>query len=413
MNAAAPGRNGGRIVVVGGGLAAGTAVTSLREQGHDGEIVLFTDEGHAPYERPPLSKSYLMGKDPADKALVQPPQWYADHAVELRTDTRVTGVDPSAHTVTAAGETIGYDRLLLATGARPRHLAMADDSGAPVTYLRTLDDSTALREQLQRGRRITIIGGGWIGLEVAAAAREAGCEVVVLEGLEQPLVRVLGPEVASIFAGLHREHGVDLRTGVQVSAIDGDGTVTLRDGTRIPSDHLVVGVGVDPATELAEAAGLTVDNGIRVDAQLRTSAPDVLAAGDVANADHPVLGHPIRVEHWDTAIKHGRVAAANLLGGSETADALPYFFTDQYDLGMEYVGNPGPEGYDRVLVRGHRDGDRVFTAWWLRGDLVVAGMHANDWDAIGGVRRLVGARVDVAGLEDEATPLGEVRILTT
>ncbi|HET8562065.1 MAG TPA: FAD-dependent oxidoreductase [Marmoricola sp.] len=403
----------GRIVIVGGGLAAGTAVSSLREQGHDGEIVLFTDEPHVPYERPPLSKSYLMGKDPADKAQVQSRQWYDDNKVDLRTGTRVTAIDPSGHTVSAGSSTVGYDRLLLATGARPRHLDLADDSGAAVTYLRTLDDSTALRERLRPGNRIVVIGGGWIGLEVASAARAAGCDVVVLEALEQPLVRVLGTEVAEIFAGLHREHGVDLRTGVQVTGVSGDGTVTLGDGTTVPSDHLVVGVGVVPATELASAAGLAVDNGVRVDAQLRTSAPDVFAAGDVANADHPVLGHPIRVEHWDTAIKHGRVAAANLLGGSESADALPYFFTDQYDLGMEYVGNPGPEGYDRVVVRGHRDGDRVFTAWWLRGDLVVAGMHANDWDAIAEVRRLVGNRVDVAGLEDDATALGEVRILAT
>ena len=402
-----------RIVIVGGGLAAGTAVTSLREKGYDDEVVLFTDEQHVPYERPPLSKAYLMGKDPAEKAHVQASEWYRDNHVDLRTGTTVSAVDPSAHTVTAGGETVSFDRLLLATGARPRHLALADDSGAPVTYLRTLDDSTALREELQPGRRIVIIGGGWIGLEVASAAREAGSEVVVLEALEKPLLRVLGPEVADIFAGLHTEHGVDLRTGVQVTAIDRDGTVTLGDGATVAADHLVVGVGVSPVTELAEAAGLTLDNGIRVDAQLRTSAADVFAAGDVANADHPVLGHPIRVEHWDTAIKHGRVAAANLMGGSEPADALPYFFTDQYDFGMEYVGNPGPEGYDRVVVRGHRDGDRVFTAWWLRGDLVVAGMQANDWDAIGEVRRLVGQHVDTAGLEDEAASLGEVRILGT
>ncbi len=402
-----------RIVIVGGGLAAGTAVTSLRENGHDDEIVLFADEQHVPYERPPLSKAYLMGKDPAEKAEVKSRQWYDDNKVDLRTGTPVTAVDPAGHTVTAGGEAVPFDKLLLATGARPRHLAIADDSGAPVTYLRTLDDSTALREKLQSGSRIVIIGGGWIGLEVASAAREAGCEVVVLEALEKPLLRVLGPEVADIFAGLHIEHGVDLRTGAQVTGIAGDGTVTLGDGSTVTADHLVVGVGVAPVTGLAEAAGLTVDNGIRVDAQLRSSAPDVFAAGDVANADHPVLGHPIRVEHWDTAIKHGRVAAANLMGGSEVADALPYFFTDQYDFGMEYVGNPGPEGYDRVVVRGHRDGDRVFTAWWMRGDQVVAGMHANDWDAISEVRRLVGAHVEADQLADEATALGEVRILGT
>ncbi len=398
------------IVVVGGGLAAGTAVTELRAAGYDGPLVLVAEEEHVPYERPPLSKAYLMGKDPAEKAAVHPPDWYAENDVDLRLGTRVESIDLANRTVRIREDDLAYDQLLLATGARPRHLDLADASGVPTTYLRTLDDSARLREKLQPGRRIAIIGGGWIGLEVASAAREAGAEVVVLEALEQPLVRVLGPEVAAIFAGMHREHGVDLRTEVEVRAIEaaGDGALlTLGDGSTVECDHLVVGVGVSPNVELAEAAGLSVDNGIRTDAHLRTSDPHVLAAGDVANVDHPVLGHPIRVEHWDTAIQHGKVAAANLLGGDVAADALPYFFTDQYDFGMEYVGNPGPEGYDAVVIRGDREG-RVFTAWWLRGDLVVAGMHANDWDAIEQVRRLVGAHVDVAALRDESVALADV-----
>ncbi len=398
------------IVVVGGGLAAGTAVTELRSSGYDGPLVLVTDEEHVPYERPPLSKAYLMGKDPAEKAAVNPPEWYAEHEVDLRVGTRVESIDLAGRTVRIREDDLAYDQLLLATGARPRHLGLADASGVPITYLRTLDDSTHLREQLQPGRRIAIIGGGWIGLEVASAAREAGAEVVVLEALELPLVRVLGPEVAAVFAELHRDHGVDLRTEVEVRAIDaaGDGArLTMGDGSTLECDHLVVGVGVSPNVELAEAAGLSVDNGVRTDAHLRTSDPHVFAAGDVANIDHPVLGHPIRVEHWDTAIKHGKVAAANLRGGDAVADALPYFFTDQYDFGMEYVGNPGPEGYDDVVVRGDRDG-RVFTAWWLRGDLVVAGMHANDWDAIEHVRRLVGQHVDGPTLRDESLALADV-----
>ncbi|MCA1982087.1 NAD(P)/FAD-dependent oxidoreductase [Nocardioides nematodiphilus] len=387
------------LVIIGGGLAAGTAITSLRERGYDGPLVVFTAEPHLPYERPPLSKGYLLGKEPIEKALVHDAAWYAENDVEVRTGVRVESIDIDAHTVTAAGETLAYRSLLLATGAQARHLPLADEAGVPVTYLRTMESSTALKAELRPGRRIGLIGGGWIGLEVAAAAREAGAEVTVLEMAAQPLLAVLGEEVATIFADLHRAHGVDLRTGVKVASIErteaGGARIGLEGGDSVEVDHLVVGVGAAPATELAEAAGIVVGNGIRTDAHLRTSAPDVFAAGDVANADHPVLGRAVRTEHWDTAIKHGRVAAANLLGGEEVADALPYFFTDQYDLGMEYVGNSGPDGFDRVEILGDVAGLN-FKVWWLRHDeasgqdRVVAGMHVNDWDAIDEIRATVG-----------------------
>ncbi len=380
------------IVVVGGGLAAGTFVTQLRERGHDGPVVLLAEEAHAPYERPPLSKDLLLGKGTPDDAAVHETAWYAEHDVDLRTATAVTAIDLAGRRVEAGGEWLEYDELVLATGARARHLAMADESGVPVVYLRTLEDSLALREHLTEGARIGIIGGGWIGLEVASAARQHGAEVTVLESLDLPLLRVLGPEVAQVFADLHREHGVDLRTGVQVTGISarGDGaTVALGDGSALDVDLLVVGVGVQPNVELAAAAGLVVDNGVRTDARLRTSDEHVYAIGDVANIDHPVLGHPLRVEHWDTAKKHGAALAGTLSGTPTEAGDLPYFFTDQYDLGMEYVGNPGPEGYDRVELTGDVPG-RVFRAWWLRGDRVVAGMHVNDWDAIDEIRRVVG-----------------------
>ena len=387
------------IVIVGGGLAAGTAVTSLRERGYDGPIVLLTEEEHLPYERPPLSKAYLMGNDPAEKALVHDAGWYSENDVEVRTGTRVESIDPEAHVVRAGGEEVGYRGLLLATGATARHLAMADDSGADVHYLRTLDDSSRLKETFGDGRRIGIVGAGWIGLEVAAAARLAGCSVTVWEMAAVPLQRVVGDEVGELFAQLHREHDVDLRLGASIEGIEASGgvaTVVEGDGTRTEVDALVVGVGVSPATDLAAAAGLDVDNGILVDAHLRTSAPDVFAAGDVANVDHPSLGR-LRVEHWDTARKHGAVAAAGLLGEDAVADDLPYFFTDQYDLGLEYVGNPGSEGFDRVVITGDTEGPvekRVFRVWWLRGDLVVAGMHVNDWDAIDTVRATVGSTWD-------------------
>jgi 3-phenylpropionate/trans-cinnamate dioxygenase ferredoxin reductase subunit len=382
--------NGDPIVLVGGGLASGTAVRELRTQGYDGPLVLFAAEPHLPYERPPLSKGYLMGNDALEKAFVNDADWYDEHDVDLRTGVPVESVDVRARTLRAGGTDLGWSGLLLATGAAARHLPLADDSGAPVHYLRTMDDSTALKEHLVEGARIGIIGGGWIGLEVASAARRAGAEVVVLEALDQPLLNVLGPEVAALFAQLHREQGVDVRTGAKVEAID-----------TLAVDRLVVGVGVTPVTDLATAAGIDVDNGILVDAGLQTSAAGVFAAGDVANVDHPVLGHRLRVEHWDTAIKHGTVAATNLLGGHAVADHLPYFFTDQYDLGLEYVGNPGPDGFDRVVITGDQDGpveQRAFRVWWMRGDLVVAGMHVNDWDAIDRVRELVGTRPAEADL---------------
>jgi len=403
------------IAVVGGGLAAGTVVTELREAGYDGPLAVYAAEPHPPYERPPLSKDYLLGKAPLDKALVRPAEWYAENGVDLHTGTQVTAVDPAAHTLTAGGDPTPYSQLVLATGASPRHLGLADDSatqGAPVHYLRAWEDAERLHEALKPGSRLGIIGGGWIGLEVASAARSHDVEVVLLEMAPQPLLGVLGDEVAAIFADLHRRHGVDLRTGVQVSGVraSGGGVEIGLGDDRVSVDRLVVGVGAVPATSLAESAGLRVDNGIRTDAALRASAPDVFAAGDVANADHPVLGRPLRVEHWDTAIQHGKVVARNLLGGDAVHDALPYFFTDQYALGMEYVGNPGPDGFDRVVVRGTPGGDDggTFTAWWLRGSAVVAAMQVNDWDATGDLRRLVGTTVDPERLADAAIPLAEV-----
>ena len=383
------------FVVVGAGLAAAKAMEQLREDGFAGPVVVYGDETHLPYERPPLSKGYLMGEATRADATVHDQHWYDDQGVELRLGVTVTAVDRGSRTlVTSAGRQT-YDQLLLATGAEPRRLPMADGSGAAVRYLRTLDDSDRLRESLQPGRRVAIVGGGWIGLEVAAASRSAGCEVTVLESLELPLLRVLGQEVAQRFAALHRAHGVDLRTAVGITAVEqvggpDSGTALLRldDGEPVECDLVVVGIGVTPRTQLAEAAGLEVDNGIVVDEHLCTSDPAVLAAGDVANAYHPRLERHLRVEHWDNAIAQGRAAARSMLGDRTPYERLPYFFTDQYDLGMEYVGSVGPDGYDHVVVRGQPD-DETFTAFWVRGDRVLAGMHANDWDAIEPVRRIV------------------------
>ncbi|MGZ4494365.1 MAG: NAD(P)/FAD-dependent oxidoreductase [Nocardioides sp.] len=399
------------FVIVGGGLAAGKAVEQLRRSGFEGSIVLFGAEHHLPYERPPLSKGYLLGNDPLEDAFVHDPDWYDANDVDLRLGTPVTGLDTDARTVHTEDQTQSYDRLLLATGSSPRRLAMADDSGAPVAYLRTIEDSTFLKQAFVAGRRIAVIGAGWIGLEATAAAREAGAEVTVLESLDAPLLRVLGPEVAEIFAGLHREHGVDLRTGVQVSGVAKDGeraVVRLGDGASVTADLVLVGIGVTPNIALAEAAGLAVDNGVLVDARLRTSAPDVFAAGDIANHDHPTLGRRLRVEHWDTAIGQGEAAARNMLGEDQPYDRQPYFFTDQYDLGMEYVGSVGPNGYDEVVLRGNPD-KREFQAYWVKDGAVLAGMQVNDWDATDLIRPLVGARVDVDRLKDQSVDLQDLR----
>ncbi len=400
------------FVVVGAGLAAGKAVEGLRDAGFEGTVVMFGDEHHLPYERPPLSKGYLLGTDELESAFVHDPDWYDENDVDLRLGTAVTSIDLATRTVHTRDGQQGYDRLLLATGASPRHLAAADESGAPVAYLRTIEDSQRLKESFRDGGSVVVIGGGWIGLEVTAAAREAGCSVTVLESLDLPLLRVLGPEVAAIFADLHREHGVDLRTGVEVVGVEKDGTravVRLGGGDSVTADLLVVGVGVSPNVELAEAAGLETDNGVLVDEHLRTSDPDVFAAGDVANAQHPLLGRRVRVEHWDTAIGQGETVAHAMLGHEPTYDRLPYFFTDQYDLGMEYLGYTDPDGYDQVVIRGDM-ASREFIAFWVHHGHVVAGMNVNVWDVTEPIRALIqsGEQIDATRLSDPAIPLSQL-----
>ena len=366
------------IVVVGGGLTAGTAVTELRESGYDGAIVVLAEEPHLPYERPPLSKELLQGKKGAADTWVHPQAWYPEHDVDLRPGTTVTSIDVAGHTVTTADDaTVPYSALLLATGARPRRLPPESTGAADVRYFRTLDDAERLRERLGDGRRLLVVGAGWIGMEVAASARQLGTTVTVVEPAEQPLLAALGPDIGRRFAAAHRDQGVDLRTSTGLDRIEGDEAV-LSDGSRIPVETVVVGIGVVPNDDLARAAGLEVDNGILVDAGLRTGAPDVVAAGDVANAEHPVLGERIRVEHWQNAIGQGRTAAHALLGEEAAYTALPYFFTDQYSLGMEYWGHVGAAGFDRLDVE--EGDDDAFAAFWWRGDRLVAAMHVNQWD---------------------------------
>jgi len=399
------------FVVVGGGLAGAKAVEALRDQGFDGRLVLVGDEQYVPYERPPLSKDYLQGKSERDSVFVHPRPWYDEHDVELRLGVAATALDPAAHRLGLAdGSTIDYDKLLIATGSQPRVLPVPGAGLDGVLHLRDLDDSDAIKEAIAKSRRIAIVGAGWIGLETAAAARAAGVDVTIVEMAELPLLRVLGREVAQIYADLHREHGVDLRVGVTVDELTGsDGRVTgvaLADGSHIDADAVIVGAGIAPRTALAESGGLTVDNGIVVDAHLRTSDADVYAAGDVANADHPLLGRRVRVEHWANALNQPKVAAASMLGGDETYERLPYFYSDQYDLGMEYSGYVAPGEYDEVVFRGDV-GKREFVAFWLSGGSVLAGMNANVWDVTDAIQALVRdpRPVDAAKLADPSVPL--------
>jgi 3-phenylpropionate/trans-cinnamate dioxygenase ferredoxin reductase subunit len=396
-----------RIVVVGGGLAGAKAVEELRKQGYDDDLTLLAAERHLPYERPPLSKELLLGKGGADDALVHEAAWYDEHAVDLRTGTAATALDTRSRVVRLAdGGELAYDRLLLATGATPRHLRTADESGAPVAYLRTLDDAESLRPRL-RGH-LLFIGAGWIGLEVAAAAREHGAGVTVVDPASQPLVGALGPRVAPLFADLHREHGVDLRLEETVDSIahsDAGTRVTLGGGDVLEPDLLVVGIGALPDDALARDAGLDVDNGVLVDEALRASAPDVWAAGDVANHLHPQHGR-LRVEHWDTAIKHGRHAARGMLGDDSPYDAQPFFYTDQYDLGMEYVGHVADPAAADVVVRGDEQ-TRVVSILWIADGQVAAGMHLNDWDAMDPLRALVGQEA-TDRVRDPSVPLADL-----
>jgi 3-phenylpropionate/trans-cinnamate dioxygenase ferredoxin reductase component len=399
------------FVIVGGGMAGAIAAQTLREEGFDGKITLLAQEPNAPYERPPLSKDYLQGKAERHSIFVHPEPWYAEHAVELSLGSAVTSLDPASRTVTTAtGERLSYDKLLLATGSKPRHLDVpgADLDGA--YYLRNVEDSDRLKIKFAEANRVLIIGAGWIGLETAAAARAAGLDVTLLVSGDLPLEHVLGPEVAPIFDELHRSHGVDLRyrtTAVELTGRHGAVTgVRLSDGTRIDADMIIVGVGVAPRTELAAAAGLKIDNGIVVDEHLRTSDPDIFAAGDIAQTYSPRLGRHIRVEHWANARRQGAVAAKAMLG-QDAVDVRPsYFFTDQYDLSMEYTGDIGPAGYDRVIFRRHADSNEMIV-FWLYEQRIQAGMNINIWDVADDIERLIqSARpINADDLGNPAIPL--------
>ncbi|HEX2026412.1 MAG TPA: FAD-dependent oxidoreductase [Nitriliruptorales bacterium] len=396
------------IVLVGGGLASARAAQTLRAEGFDGDLTLVAEETHRPYERPPLSKGVLIGHQPADSAYVHPQGFYDEHGIELITGDPVTDVDRDAGKVTTrSGTRLAFDRLLFATGASPRQLPLEERERDGILTLRTLDDAQRLSGELRQAGHVTIVGAGWIGCEVAAAARTMGTDVTMVDPLDTPLQRVLGAQVGRVFAQLHRDHGVDLRLGVGVASAAGTGRVeqvTLGDQTRLATDLVVVGIGVTPRTGLAESCGLEVDDGILTDATLATSDPRILAAGDVANAWHPHYRRHLRVEHWANALNQGNTAGLNLLGAGRAYDRLPYFYSDQYDLSMEYVGHA--TDWDQVVFRGD-PGTREFVSFWISEGRVVAAMNANVQDVVNDLKSLIlsEATVDPARLADPDVPL--------
>ncbi len=385
------------FVIAGAGLAGAKAAETLRAEGFAGRIALVGTEPELPYERPPLSKGLLLGTAQRTDAAVHEAGWYPGHDVDLRTATTVNAIDAEKRRVRLSdGEDLGYDKLLLATGATPRTLGVPGGGLGNVFSLRTLADSDRIAETVQAGTRLVIVGSGWIGLEVAAAARMRGATVTVVTPAALPLRSVLGDRLAQVFLALHLEHGVEFRFGTRVHELHGGpdvAQVVLSDDTTINADVVLVAVGVTPNTGLADQARLPVGDGVLVDRHLRTADPDIFAAGDVASVDHPLLGARVRVEHWDTALHSGPVAARAMLGQDAVWDRLPYFFTDQYDLGMEYAGWVPPGASAEVVIRGDERG-REFIAFWTVGGRVAAGMNVNVWDVNEQIQALVRAGLD-------------------
>jgi 3-phenylpropionate/trans-cinnamate dioxygenase ferredoxin reductase component len=417
------------FLIVGAGLAGAKAAETLRGEGFDGRIVLVGEETERPYERPPLTKGFLLGKDTQDQVYVHEAGWYAENEVEVRFGASAAGLDRSAHEVRLAdGERLGYDRVLLTTGASVRRLAVPGSQLGGVFHIRTIADSEALRAALAVGdRRVVVAGAGWIGLETAAAARGYGNAVTIVDPESTPLRRSLGPEAGELFARLHQAHGVEFVLGEGVSELRGDDAsgggsvrrVVTGGGRELPADVVIAGLGVRPNTALAEAAGLEVDNGIVVDESLRTSDPDIYAAGDVANAYNPLLGKRIRVEHWANALHGGEAAARSMLGQRVVYDRVPYFYTDQYELGMEASGVPVPGEYDEIVYRGATAEELVFEAtghgpefimFWLSAGRVVAGMNVNVWDVADDIQALIRTSQPVPKdrLTDPTVPLADL-----
>jgi NADPH-dependent 2,4-dienoyl-CoA reductase/sulfur reductase-like enzyme len=400
------------FVITGASLAGAKAAETLRDEGFDGEIVLVGSEPELPYERPPLSKGYLLGNDSRDSAFVHTADWYAEKNVDLRSGVTVTAIDRDQAAVTVSGpagtELLHYDKLLLTTGASPRRLDFAGSDREEVLYLRTISDSDRLRRAFQPGTRVVVAGAGWIGLETTAAARSADCAVTVLEPQSTALYAQVGPELGDVFASLHRTHGVEFRFGEHAVEFR-PGMVITSAGAEVPADIVVVGIGAAPNDGLAASAGLEVSNGVLTDEALRTSDQNIFAAGDVANSFHPLLGHRVRVEHWANALNGGPAAAKSMLGQPVVYDPVPYFFSDQYDLGMECAGLPLPGSYDQIVYRGD-PASGEFIAFWLSSGAVVAGMNVNVWDVSDDIQSLIRSRrpIDPSRLTNPEIPIPDL-----
>jgi 3-phenylpropionate/trans-cinnamate dioxygenase ferredoxin reductase subunit len=398
------------FVIVGAGLAGAKAAETLREEGFDGRITLVGDEPERPYERPPLSKEYLRGE--ADgKPYVHPEDFYEEHEIELLTGTPATGIDAGASEVVLGGDgRLGYDALLIATGAEQRRIDVPGSDLDGVHYLRTIADSEAIAGAVEAADHLVVVGSGWIGAEIGASARSKGTEVTMVEMASLPLERVLGPTLGSFYLDVHRANGTEFLPETTVERIEGNGKVErvlTRDGAEIEAQAVVVGVGVTPRTGLAEAAGIRTENGVLADERLETSIPGVFVAGDIANAIHPFYDRRLRVEHWANALNQGPAAARSMLGAESAYDEIPYFFSDQYDVGMEYSGYAS--GEDDVVIRGDLTA-REFIAFWLAGDRVVAGMNVNVWDVSDPIRELIRSRepVDRDRLADPDVPIADL-----
>ena len=397
------------IVVIGAGLAAATLVSELRSRGYDGVLRLIGDEASLPYERPPLSKGYLQGSDTVEDFTVNTAAWYAENHVDLRLDAHAISIDRKhQHVVLADGTTLDYDALVLATGARSRlggEEPMAGHDLPGVHTLRSLADADALKTEITQGKQVAVVGSGWIGMEVAASARSLGARVTVYSPDEVPLAKVFGERFGHHLLELHQGHGVDVRTGTRVQGIElADGHLqVISDIGSSRADVVLLAIGAVPNVELAETAGLDVDRGVVVDASLRSSDSKILAIGDVAQAFNTRLRRQLQVEHWDNAIRQGKLAAATLTGADQAYDWLPYFFTDQYDLGMEYVGDAAPG--DETVLRGS---ENEFIIFWLREGRITAAANVNIWDVNDTLRGLVGRQIDPARLEDTAIELGDL-----
>lgn len=398
------------VLIAGAGLAGATVATELRERGFEGRILLLGAEEHPPYIRPPLSKEYLKGDAPIEEADVHPADWYADNAVELLPGVEAGSFDPGAHELFVSdGGRITYDSLVLATGASARPLGVPGSGHGSVFLLRTREDSSRLRAALEgAGQRVVLVGSGWIGLEVAAAARGYGNEVTVVGHSAVPLSGAIGPELGGVFERLHRENGVTFHNGADVVAVDGgtEQAVILASGERIPADIVVAGVGAAPNTRVAERSGVRLGNGVLTDEGMRTDIEDVYAVGDLADPFLPAIGRNLRSEHWANAIASGKVAARAILGEEASYDDIPYFYSDQYDLGMEYSGYAPLAAEAEVVYRGDVE-SREFIAFWMRNDRVVAGMNVNVWDVQDHIQRLIGSgdRLDASRLADESVDL--------